>query len=362
MSTAGVTRHDLSPAAVAAPGEAEAARLASVAVVIPCHRVRPHILDLLGRIGPEVQRIFVVDDACPEASGTLVLERCHDPRVVVAMHETNQGVGGALVTGYRLALEAGADVVVKLDGDGQMDPELIPLFVAPILDGRADYVKGNRFFYIEDVKAMPRVRLVGNAVLSFMTRASSGYWNMFDPTNGYTAVAARTLSNLPLHRLSRRYFFESDMLFRLGTLQAAVTDLPMAAVYGEERSGLRIRRVLWPFLAGNLGNLGKRIFYRYFLRGFSVASIELVTGLLLLAFGVAFGIEAWGTSIATGKPATSGTVILAALPTILGVQLLLAFLAVDTAPGRDRAIAGLLPRRVIGPHGLPKLRLLRRCG
>ena len=218
----------------------ETARAPVVAVVIPCYRVRPHILSVLQRVGPEAQLIFVVDDACPDGSGMLVLAACHDPRVVVARHAENQGVGGAVLTGYRMALMAGADVIVKIDGDGQMDPALTGDFARPIVQARADYVKGNRFFNIEDVAAMPLDRLIGNAGLSFLTKLSSGYWTVFDPTNGYTAISAAIMSHLPLHKIRRRYFFESDMLFRLGTLQAQVVDLPMRAIYGDERSGGQI--------------------------------------------------------------------------------------------------------------------------
>ena len=144
--------------------------------------------------------------------------------MVVIVHEQNQGVGGAVITGYQHAIAAGADIVIKLDGDGQMDPALISQFVAPIVQGRADYVKGNRFYNVKDVRTMPIARMIGNAGLSFMTKLSSGYWNIFDPTNGYTAISTPVLSHIPLHDLHRRYFFESDLLFRLGTIQACVLD------------------------------------------------------------------------------------------------------------------------------------------
>lgn len=333
----------------------------TVAVVIPCYRVRRHILPLLGRIGPEVSTIYVVDDACPEETGAYVVENCRDERVTVLMHEQNQGVGGAVMTGYRHALAMGAGVIVKLDGDGQMDPALIPRFVAPIHEGRADYTKGNRFYNIEDVRAMPMGRLIGNAGLSFLSKLSSGYWTIFDPTNGYTAVNVKVLGFLPLPKIHSRYFFETDMLFRLGTVQAAVIDVPMKAVYGDEQSGLRIGRVFLQFLTGNLANAGKRVFYSYFLRGFSVASLELVAGLVLLVFGIVVGVGAWVESAATGRPATTGTVMLAALPVILGVQLLLSFLAYDIGSVPTRAISGLLPSQSAIQTVRPRLRGCWRC-
>ncbi len=154
-----------------------------IAVVIPSYRVVKHILGVLSAIGPEIWRIYVIDDKCPEGSGDYVEDNCIDTRVVVLRHGTNQGVGSAVMTGYRAAIADGADIIVKVDGDGQMDPALIPNFIEPILAGEADYTKGNRFFYLEEIRAMPKVRLFGNAVLSFMTKLSSGYWDVFDPTN-----------------------------------------------------------------------------------------------------------------------------------------------------------------------------------
>jgi glycosyltransferase involved in cell wall biosynthesis len=319
---------------------------ASIAVVIPCHRVTRHIFALLNGIGREVRHIIVVDDCCPDRTGELVTALCRDPRVVVITHAGNLGVGGAVMTGYRRALELGADIVVKLDGDGQMDPALIPHFVAPILDGQADYTKGNRFTNIEDVRAMPPARLFGNAVLSFVTKASSGYWTLFDPTNGYTAIHAAVLARLPLDKIRPRYFFESDMLFRLGTVRACVIDIPMTAIYGDEESGLRIGRVLGPFLTGNLVNAAKRVLYNYFLRDFSIASVQLLIGIASLVFALGFGVRGWIVSAATGATASTGTVMLAALPVIVGMQLLLSFLAFDIAAMPNRALHPLLtPRR-----------------
>ena len=299
-----------------------------IAVVIPCYRVRPHIVDVIARIGPHVSRVYVVDDACPDKSGDLVESIVRDPRVHVLRHETNQGVGGAVITGYREALSDGADIVVKIDGDGQMDP-VLPRFVKPIAEGYADYTKGNRFFDIDSVRVMPAVRLLGNAGLSFMSKLSTGYWDIFDPTNGYTAIHRGVLAALPLGKISSRYFFESDMLFRLGTLRAKVLDIPMAAVYGDEKSSLSVRHAALEFGVKHLRNFSKRIVYNYFLRNFSFASIELVLGSMLLMFGIVFGLVKWQESAVSGVTASAGTVMIAGVSIILGLQLLLAFLSFD---------------------------------
>ncbi len=300
-----------------------------IAVVIPCYQVRERVLAVLAAIGPECNAIYVVDDACPEKTGDHVEAECRDPRVRVVRNESNLGVGGATLAGYQAALDDSAEVIVKCDGDGQMNPALIPRLVQPILDGEADYAKGNRFFELEGIDAMPKLRLFGNSLLSFLSKLSSGYWNVFDPTNGFTAIHGAVARALPFDRISRGYFFESDLLFRLGTLRAVVCDVPMPAIYQNERSSLVIRRVAAQIALRHGLNTAKRIFYGYYLRNFNIASIEIVLGLIFMAFGTWFGVTSWIEGSQQGVPNTSGTVMLAALPLIVGVQLVLAFLSYD---------------------------------
>lgn len=318
---------------------------AVVAVVIPCYKVREHVLDVIAGIGPEVQRIYAVDDACPHGSGRHIEQHCRDERVRVLFRERNEGVGGAVLAGYAAALADGADILVKIDGDGQMPPALIPRFVAPIEAGEADYTKGNRFYDLANVRRMPTVRIAGNVALSFVSKLSTGYWRNFDPTNGYTAIHAEVARRLPFERISRRYFFETDMLFRLNTVQAAVVDVPMDPVYGDEVSGLRIGRIVPEFVRKHARNTLKRIFYNYFLRDLSLASIELVAGALLAGGGAAYGLWRWRESAALGVETPAGAVMLAALPVILGIQLILAFFAYDIAAAPVRAIHPSLVRR-----------------
>ncbi len=300
-----------------------------IAVVIPCYRVKKHILNVIGAIGPEVSTIYVIDDKCPEETGNFVLEQCKDPRVIVRFNSANLGVGGAVMAGYRAALEDNAHIVVKIDGDEQMDPALIPRFVQPIQVGRADYTKGNRFFNLNNVRKMPALRLFGNAVLSFLNKLSSGYWDIFDPTNGYTAIHTEVLRELPLEKLSNRYFFESDILFRLNLLKAVVVDVPMDAKYGDEVSNLKISNVVGEFFVKHTRNFSKRIFYNYYLRDLSLASLELPLGLLLFIFGSSFGLLQWWYAASNDIATPAGTVMLSALPTLMGLQLILAFLAYD---------------------------------
>ena len=303
--------------------------LPSVAVVIPCYRVSAQVPGVIARIGPEVARIFVIDDACPEHTGDVVERQCADARVSVLRHAENHGVGGAMVTGYRAALVAGADIVVKIDGDGQMDPALIPRFIKAIVQGQADYTKGNRFYDLESLRTMPRVRLLGNAVLSLVNKISSGYWDVMDPTNGYTAIHRTVLSHLPLAKIDRGYFFESDMLLRLYVLRAVVRDVPMTAHYGDEVSNLRVGRVLFTFPFKYLRSTFKRVFYSYFLRDFNAGTLQLLGAILVGGAGTIYGAAKWAMSIRSGVAATSGEVMLAALPVLVGVQFLLGALQFD---------------------------------
>lgn len=300
-----------------------------IAVVIPCYRVRDTVLDVIARIPSSVELIVCVDDKCPDGSGDFVKEECRDPRLVIVRNPHNRGVGGAVIAGYRAALARNMEIVVKIDGDGQMDPTLLPSLIEPLVHGIADYTKGNRFFWPESTQSMPVVRLIGNAALSFLTKASSGYWRIMDPTNGYTAIHSAALKALSLDKIAERYFFESDMLFRLYTVRAVVLDVPMNALYGKEKSSLSVARVLLPFLLLNLRNIMKRFYYSYILRDFNIASVMVLLGFPLMAFGASFGLREWMQSNALGTTASAGTVMVAALPIIVGLQLVLTAMSFD---------------------------------
>ncbi|KIC45524.1 glycosyl transferase family 2 [Ruegeria sp. ANG-S4] len=335
-----------------------------VAVVIPCYKVKAFVLDVIDSIGPEVERILAVDDCCPEGSADFIEKNVTDSRVRVLRNPVNKGVGGAVMTGYRAALEEGLDIVVKVDGDGQMDPSLIPLFISPIIAGEADYAKGNRFFSAGAVRSMPKVRLFGNAALSFMTKLSSGYWSIFDPTNGYTAIHVRALASIDLDAISERYFFETDMLIRLGDLRAVIIDIPMRAVYGDEVSGLHIRQIFHEFLTKHIKATIRRFTYLYVMRDFNIASLNLIIGSLLMVFGLIFGSIEWIISIHSGVPASTGTVMFAVLPIIAGLQMLLFFLGYDISaepkrPVQKQAVLSALDPAVAKPDA-PSEHTLRK--
>ena len=308
-----------------------------IAVVIPCFRVRDQIAQLVAQIGPEVDSILVIDDKCPQGSGEYLSSVSTDPRVEVISHAVNLGVGGAVVTGIRAALDRGADIIVKLDGDGQYDPALIPVLVSPIVDGLADCAKGNRFFRLENLAQMPASRIAGNAALSFVNKLSSGYWDIMDPTNGLVAIHANILRQIPLDKLDRRYFFESDMLFRLGTVRAVIRDIPLQAFYGEEHSSLSIMDTLLSFPTKYLNRLFKRLFYSYFLRDFNMGSVSLIVSSILVTSGSIYGMTKWLASIETGVPATAGMVMISGIQLLVGLNFLISFINYDI---------GNIPRQV----------------
>ena len=297
-------------------------------VVIPMYRVEAHIRPVIAGIPPWVEGIVVVDDASPDASAEQALAS-GDPRVSQVRHTDNQGVGAAMISGYARAVELGATIMVKMDGDGQMAPEYFCDVVRPLVSGRADYAKGNRFVMSDALLHMPAVRRLGNLGLSFLTKLASGYWNIFDPTNGYTALSTRAFLRLNLDHIHHRYFFESSMLVELNLLRAVVVDVNMPARYTDEISSLSISKALFEFPPLLLRSLAHRVWLEYFVTDFSLGSLYLVFGVLLNAWGFVFGGIKWIQSIQTGIPATTGTVMLAAMPVILGFQLLLSAVAYD---------------------------------
>jgi dolichol-phosphate mannosyltransferase len=302
-----------------------------VGVIIPCFRVGKRILNLLEKLDDSIYNIYLIDDQCPENTSEFVLNSRFSARINVFKNEKNLGVGGAVKKGFQLALNDGCDVFVKLDGDGQMNPDLIPFLIKPLLLNEADYAKGNRFHNLNALKRMPFVRLFGNSCLSFINKVVSGYWGIMDPTNGFIAINREALSLLPLEKIENRFFFESDMLFRLSTIQAVVTDFPMDAIYEDEESNLSVGRVLIDFPLKYCSRFFKRLFYNYFLRDFNLGSIHLIFGFLLTLFGVVFGGIQWYSHGIRNISTPTGTIMIAVLTIILGFQLLLSFLNYDVS-------------------------------
>jgi dolichol-phosphate mannosyltransferase len=314
-----------------------------IAVVIPAYRVDKDILAVISGLPAYIKHIIIVDDASPDSSAEVVSASAkNDKRVILIRHHQNEGVGAAMATGFKKALELDAQIVIKLDGDGQMDPAFIPALLTPLIQGKADYAKGNRFRDFQSLRQMPITRRIGNLGLSFMTKAASGYWNCFDPTNGFFAIRAEILAQLPLDQIDKRYFFETSMLANLYLLGAYVLDVPIPARYGNESSNLSIRRVLFEFPFKLLTTFMRRIALKYYIYDFSMMSIYLLTGIPLLLFGLIFGAIKWIHYAQLNIPAPTGTVILPTLSVLLGIQILLSAIEIDMNSSPKQPLTGTL--------------------
>lgn len=305
-----------------------------VVVVIPAYKVTKHLLDVVKSIPIEVDGVFVVDDACPENSSAVLTDLNFQREIKIIHHEKNLGVGGAMKSGYLAAIEFGADIVVKIDGDGQMDSSLIPNLIKPILFGQSDYVKGNRFYSLELLHKMPKIRLFGNVILSFMSKLSTGFYHIFDPNNGFTAVTTESLKLMNFKAIDDRYFFESDMLYQVNLIGMRALDVPTPAIYGEEKSNLKVGHSILYFLVRHTRNTFKRIILNYFVRDFSVATFQLIIGLALALWGSSLGLSTWIHSKNSGVPSQPGTIVLVAILAITSLQLLLSFVNYDISINR----------------------------
>jgi dolichol-phosphate mannosyltransferase len=300
-----------------------------IVVVIPCYKVSKQIENVISRIPKLVSNIILVDDQCPEKTGEFVSKNIYDSRVSVLTNSENLGVGGATKAGYLQAIKFQADVIIKLDGDGQMNPEDISKLTKAIIEGKFNYAKGNRFFTIKNLKQMPAIRKFGNLVLSFMSKLSTGYYEIFDPNNGFTAIDSEYLIQLPLDEIDDRYFFESDMLYQLNLLGAKVLDIPLPAIYKDEHSSLNIWQSIIVFPKKHLFNFAKRIIYTYYLRDFNIASVQLFVGIIFFWWGAVLGLTTWLHNMKNGVSSATGTIMLVGILVITGVQLLLSFLNFD---------------------------------
>ena len=315
----------------------------NVVAVIPCHRVEAEIGLVISSLPGYLKYIIFVDDASPDETAEIV-ERAakKDRRILLIRHEKNLGVGGAMLSGFQKALELEADIVVKIDGDGQMDTNHIPNLLAPILYGQADYAKGNRFRDFQALQKMPVIRRIGNMALGFLTKAATGYWNLFDPTNGFVAIHGKILAQLPLSQIDKTYYFETDMLAKLYLLGAVVKDVPIPARYGTEVSNLSISRSIFEFSAKLLRTFLRRLVLKNLLYDFSMASIYMFTGVPLLLFGLLFGISKWIQYSKIGEAAPTGTVMLPTLSLIVGIQFFIAAIEIDLRSIPKEPLSGQL--------------------
>jgi dolichol-phosphate mannosyltransferase len=318
-----------------------------IAVVVPCYNVAAHLSQVVATIPHFVHHIILINDASRDETGVLA-NRLSGGRVRSIHLPQNQGVGGAVVVGFETAVELNADIIVKMDGDGQMNPDYLPFLIEPLILGKADFTKGNRFRTAYSLQKMPVVRRFGNSLLSFLAKLASGYWTVFDPTNGYIAIRREVVEMLPAGKVHRRYFFETSLLIALGILGAVVLDIPMPAQYGLEKSNLKISRVLfefpWKLAAGFL----QRLWLRKILYSLTMEAILGISGLFLILGGGVFGVvEFIRYALIRNAPAPAGTVMTAALPLFLGFQMILNAMLLDIQSVPSVPLCGRMDRESV---------------
>ena len=301
-----------------------------IGCLIPCYRGGSITLSLINKALNYTDYIILVDDACPNQTGQLVeKEFTRNDKVKVLFNSTNQGVGKSCQDGIRFLLKNNCTIIIKIDADGQMDPNLIPRLIQPIVEGKAEAVKGNRFTCIDDFLSMPKIRIIGNLGLSFLNKISTGYWELFDPTNGFIAFKSSALKRVRIEKTDNRYFFESDLLFQSSLAQVTFAQISMSSVYGNEISSLRPMREIRRFASKHLVNFFKRLIYQYFVLDFNAGSLELLGGSLGLILTTIFSLKLFISGVLYNRYATSGESGLFAVLSIMTMQMFIAFLYYD---------------------------------
>ncbi len=302
-----------------------------VGCVIPCYKGNEKTLDVVKTALKYVNKIVFVDDCCPYQTGSLIQEKIYEKdNIKIIFNKSKIGVGGACKLGFNYLLEDGCQIIIKLDADGQMDPNLIPKLIDPIMVGDADAVKGNRFTRLEDIKSMPKIRLFGNLGLSFLNKISTGYWELFDPTNGFLAFNALVIEEIQFEKIDNKYFFESDLLFRCALNNVYFAQMRMKSVYENESSSLKPIQEILRFSFKHFLNFIKRIFYQYFILDFNIGSLDL------LGFGIVFflliliSLKVFIRGILIQIYATPGEANLITILTLISTQLLLGFIYFDS--------------------------------
>jgi len=301
-----------------------------ITVIIPCYNVSRHIEQVIKQLPIEVTWIITVNDCSKDDTEKILLYlKEENKKIIFINHELNQGVGGAMLSGFKKSIELNSDITIKMDGDNQMDSSYIPELIKPLVENRADYTKGNRFRDFKALKKMPIIRRIGNLGLSFCIKAASGYWNIFDPNNGFVAISKEMLKTINISKIHKRYFFESSMLIELYHADAVIQEIPMKARYGDEKSSLSVTRALFGFPPKLFKAFIRRIILKYFLFDFNIASLYMLFGIPFFIIGIIYGVTNFIKYASSHLPAPTGTVVIPTLLIILGFQLLLSALSYD---------------------------------
>lgn len=304
-----------------------------IAAVVPAYCEEAHIALVIETMPEIVDLIVVVDDASPDATYDAAIST-NDPRLTVIRLPENQGVGGAIMAAHTAAIELGSDINVVFAGDAQMDPAYLPALLKPIVHDGYGFTKANRFYSSKSFQGMPVYRILGNVVLSFLNKLASGYWNLFDPQNGYTATTTDVLKRLDFDHIAKRYEFENDFLMHLNILNVRAKDVPIPAVYGNEVSAIKLHKVIPALLRLLTRGFTRRIMLKYVIGTFSPIALFLFFGSLLVVWSFLFGLWVLYETIGPAV-ASTGTVLLCVAPGLVGLQFLLTALQLDIQASPD---------------------------
>ena len=298
--------------------------------IVPCFKssqIAPRVIKDLFQY---VDFVICVDDNCPEKTGLLIEDTIKSDKLKVLFHSRNMGVGGATKTGINYALKINAEIIVKIDSDGQMNPENIPQLVEPILNKTSDFTKGNRFRNVDVLISMPKVRLIGNIFLSFITKLSTGYWELFDPTNGFIAFNSKILNRIQYTKTDDRYFFETDLLFRCGLYDVLVSEIEIPTVYKNENSELNPLVEVFRYSFSHVVIFIKRILYQYFLIDFNPGSLSIFFGSLGIIYTLFSGLKSMVYYKNLSIETPLGVKILFLTTAIISMQLIISFIYYDS--------------------------------
>ena len=298
---------------------------------MPCYRSKGTALSISLQCLKYADTVICVDDACTENTGKHIEKNNKSEKILVIFHEKNTGVGGATKTGIREAIRLGFETIIKIDSDGQVDPKLIPMLAERVERCGADICKGNRFNDIRVINSMPPTRLIGNAALSFITKASTGYWEIFDPTNGLICLKSSAIKLLNLDKTDNRYFFETDILFRAGLSDLIIDEISMDAIYAKEVSSLSPSKELLNFGVRHIRTMLKRIAYQYILLDFNPGSISLIVGTFFISISCAIGINRLIIGLMYGETTPAGTLTLFLGCFLAGCQFIIGFAQYDSS-------------------------------
>mgnify|MGYP001179860920 CR=1 FL=1 len=303
----------------------------TIGVVIPCFMGSSITIKIVREVLEFADHVVLVDDQCPNSTGEIIATKINNPKLHIIFNKINLGVGGSSKNGFAWLLDKDCDIILKVDADGQISASDIPRMCGPILRNECDSTKGNRFTNLDKILSMPKTRLIGNVALSFISKISTGYWELFDPTNGFVAFRSNVLRSINLRKTDDRFFFETDLLFRCSLKNICIKNVDIEPIYNNSYSSLNPIKEIPNFFFRHSKLIIKRVIYQYFILDFNPGSIEIVLSFILALFSFLFGIFCIYLSHITGNLTSAGTASLFSISVIVSIQLFLSFIYYDCA-------------------------------